>query len=113
METYWYETVVLPKDNTDEITRIYTYLHDNGFYDDGVWDERILDTKLICIGVSWGDWKHDHLWLDALMEHLGYDCFGVIVTEENGSDCYSANHTYVHKSNPRYEVLMAAKKIFA
>ena len=45
--------------------------------------------------ISWGDWKHDHLYLKWLMEQLG--CFRISceVTEDNGSDCYSAVHRYV------------------
>ena len=112
-EVLWYEVVVTPDNTRNETDRIYTYLRDNGFYDDGVWYEKILDTQLIRIAKDWGDWKHDHGWLDDLMSYLGYDVFGCVVTEEDGSDCYSAEHIFVHKSNPRYEVLMAAKKIFA
>lgn len=45
------------------------------------------------IPVSWGDWKHSHLFLQDLMMELGY----IQVkekTEENGSDCYSATHFF-------------------
>lgn len=109
----WYRVVVTPDNTRNETDRIYTYLHDNGFYDDGVWCKRVLDTQLIYIAKDWGDWKHDHGWLDDLMSHLGYDCLNTIVTEENGSDCYSAEHIFIHKKNPRYELMMNARKLFA
>ena len=112
-DALWYEVVVIPIENTDELARINEYLHDNGFYDSGIWYEGILDTQLVRIAKDWGDWKHDHGWLRDLMKHLGYEEFGCVVTEEDGSDCYSADHIFVHKDNPRYNVLMSAKKIFS
>lgn len=53
----------------------------------------------ICIPVSWGDWKHSHLWLDQLMHAAGYELVEELVTEENGSDCYSSEHYYKLKTN--------------
>ena len=112
-KVYWYQVVVLPDGSIDdELSRISKYLSDNGFYNDEMWHERILDTELVRISVSWGDWKHDHGWLNDLMSHIDYDCFGTVVTEEDGSDCYSADHIFVHKCNPRHDLLLAAKKIF-
>ena len=55
----------------------------------------------ITVGVDWGDWKHDHMWLDIFADKFfrekGYDLdnMSVEVTDEDGSDTYSANHTYV------------------
>ena len=46
------------------------------------------------IEVCWGDWKHDHLYLDHVMKENGYGLRGERVTESNGSDAYSAIHTY-------------------
>lgn len=49
--------------------------------------------------ITWGDWKHDHLRTEYLVkqfcEEKGYsvEC-EVIVTEEDGSDTYSAEHRY-------------------
>ena len=53
----------------------------------------------ICIPVSWGDWKHSHMWLDQLMHAAGYELVDELVTEENGSDCYSSEHYYKLKTN--------------
>ena len=49
---------------------------------------------LIKIEIEWGDWKHNHLFVDHLMKAIGYTKIDERVTEEDGSDCYSATHTY-------------------
>lgn len=46
------------------------------------------------IEVSWGDWKHDHLALDYYMAEAGFVHTATTITEEDGSDTYSAVHTY-------------------
>lgn len=48
----------------------------------------------IAVHVIWGDWKHDHGYLDAVMARNGFKLLGKKITEENGSDCYSATHIY-------------------
>ena len=50
---------------------------------------------LVCI--SWGDWKHQHLACDHIMLQLGYDKVQEVVTESNGDDAYSSEHSYVRK----------------
>lgn len=49
----------------------------------------------ICVDISWGDWKHDHMRCDYLMKLHGYTYVGCEVTESDGSDCYSATHLYL------------------
>lgn len=44
------------------------------------------------ISVNWGDWKHDHARLRWLLTENGYEYGGSVITEEDGSDCYSADH---------------------
>lgn len=49
--------------------------------------------------IYWGDWKHDHLRVEYLVEQFceskGYDIErDVVITEEDGSDAYSAEHFY-------------------
>jgi len=74
---------------------------ENGLRDNGVWAD-VYEThddfgeKVIKIEISWGDWKHEHLRAKWVVE----DVLGVSVrkwvedvTEEDGSDCYSATHT--------------------
>lgn len=72
------------------------YLRDNNFY----YEVDIYDDK-IYVEITWGDWKHDHGWCDYLIEDFFnkkpeiYKVIGTVnVTEENGSDCYSATHIY-------------------
>ena len=48
----------------------------------------------ISIEIEWGDWKHEHGLCDHLMKQMGYICTDEKVTEENGSDTYSAIHFY-------------------
>ena len=73
---------------------ITKYLRDNNLYADVAVDKsEIVD--VVKIFISWGDWKHEHLRCDWLMEEFGYIKINVIETEEDGSDCYSADHYYV------------------
>jgi len=46
------------------------------------------------IYVRWGDWKHDHLFLNTIMREAGFVLVDEITTEEDGSDCYSSTHKY-------------------
>lgn len=53
---------------------------------------------VICVEIPWGDWKHSHMRADmVLMDKFGLECLGKNVTEEDGSDCYSATHYYTKK----------------
>lgn len=69
-------------------------LNDGGVYAD-VYPHHTL--PVIQVEISWGDWKHSHLRADWLIsEHMkGLTKFSVQVTEENGSDAYSAVHNYI------------------
>ena len=49
---------------------------------------------VICVHISWGDWKHEHLRTKWLLEEIGALHFGYEVTEENGTDTYSAVHRF-------------------
>lgn len=42
-----------------------------------------------------GDWKHDHLRTKWLMAEIGYKQVFETVTEEDGSDYYTAIHYFV------------------
>lgn len=48
----------------------------------------------IYIDINWGDWKHDHLCCDKIMENEGYRLIDTKIGDADG-DCYSATHTYV------------------
>lgn len=49
----------------------------------------------ITVDIEWGDWKHEHGYLKYLMNQNGYIHLSEEVTEEDGSDCYSASHTFM------------------
>lgn len=71
--------------------RIYELMKQNRIYADIIEETE----NKIAIEISWGDWKHEHLRLDWLMEE-NFDLKKIqsIATEEDGSDCYSAIHYY-------------------
>lgn len=46
------------------------------------------------ISINWGDWKHDHAYMDYLMKVNGFVKTNEEITEEDGSDCYSSIHFY-------------------
>ena len=57
-----------------------------------------FDGKL-CIEINWGDWKHEHAYADYLVREffkdkgMGVEIY-TDVTEDDGSDAYSAIHYY-------------------
>lgn len=55
------------------------------------------DCDVVFVDIE-GDWKHAHGYADHLMDGLGYSCEYQKVTEENGSDWYSATHGYLKKA---------------
>ena len=59
------------------------------------YDEVYMENGKLCIHIIWGDWKHDHRWMDTTVQEV----FKVKriekqTTEENGGDAYSAIHKY-------------------
>ena len=82
-------------DYKEELTK---YLSDNKCHYDMDFDRTFLT-----VSIWWGDWKHDHIRLRCLIndffeEKLGgeYETLHVSnITEEDGSDCYSAEHKFV------------------
>lgn len=49
---------------------------------------------LVAVEISWGDWKHDHLACTQLLARHNFVQVSEILTEQDGSDCYSAIHYY-------------------
>lgn len=98
-----YEVIFLPNMEEADVTkRIYDYLKDNGIYPTSVDTEMSAydGTELnVAINIEWGDWKHEHGWCDELMKKMGFTLNNEEVTEEDGSDCYSAIH-YYSSTNP-------------
>lgn len=71
---------------------IHSFLNDNGVWAD-VFSK--MEGNIVIVYIDWGDWRHQHLWASDLMRYIGYVKADEVVTEEDGSDCYSAEHTYV------------------
>lgn len=73
---------------------IYEYLALNGLYADVYVDS----LGQVSVDISWGDWKHEHLYCKWLMGLIGYELSDETVTEDDGQDCYSSTHVYVRQS---------------
>lgn len=77
---------------------LQNYLRENQIYGECDWSSSIFSIR-----INWGDWKHDHLRCDYLVEEFAKTNNSKIlfqktkVTEDNGTDCYSAKHFYVFK----------------
>jgi len=54
----------------------------------------LVRADIIAVNVEWGDWKHDHAYLNYIMRENGFQLLTENVTETDGSDCYSALHIY-------------------
>lgn len=74
---------------------IYKYLLDKELYTE-VSERKLHGIRVVEVHIEWGDWKHEHGYCDYLMEELGYKKLGDRITEEDGSDCYSAVHFFVN-----------------
>ena len=48
----------------------------------------------IVVEVMWGDWKHDHRYLQYIMARNHYRVVNRVVTEEDGSDAFSAEYEF-------------------
>lgn len=77
-----------------------TYLRERRVFGSAWTNGIILEVE-----INWGDWKHEHLRCNWLMEEflesqglrlLHHTCE---VTEEDGSDCYSGIHKYLIGEN--------------
>lgn len=57
------------------------------------------DLPVVEVQIDFGDWRHEHQYLDYWMEETfkkyHMTKLSTIVTEEDGSDCYSARHRYI------------------
>lgn len=60
-----------------------------------IWaDVYVHDEKTLAVEIERGDWKHDHLKADYIMSNIGYRNIKQTITEDDGSDCYSAVYLY-------------------
>lgn len=55
------------------------------------------ELPVIQVEINWGDWKHEHMRTDWLIAEKceWLSKIGEQVTEEDGSDTYSAVHNYI------------------
>ena len=82
------------------------------FKENDVWYEVDYSTNNeIMIFVEYGDWKHDHLFIDYLMEKNGFLKTDEVLTWEDGSDCYSSVHHYKKATLKELKELGAKFKI--
>lgn len=77
--------------------KLFRHIANNNIYCECWWDSEVFVTE-----IQWGDWKHEHAYCDFLIKEFakenGYETrCSVEVTEEDGSDCYSAIHQYRFK----------------
>lgn len=53
------------------------------------------DNGYIAIELTWGDWKHDHAFVNSMMhEAFGLQMAKETITEQDGDDAYSSIHYY-------------------
>ena len=78
----------------DKCAEIEKLLRDNRVYADCY---PYMDLPVAVVDIHWGDWKHDHLRAKWLIKENMKDMLFLneVVTEEDGSDCYSAEHRYI------------------
>lgn len=73
--------------NAEILAKIF---NDNHLYVENLCDETSF---LISFDIEWGDWKHEHLRAKYLIEQqFKHAIVRSEVTEEDGSDCYSAHY---------------------
>ena len=86
----------------NQIQEIYQILQQNNLYPEDVFQDDSHPSCVITVRVN-GDWKHDHLWcdyeVDNFLKSKGHEVIShsTDVTEEDGSDTYSAIHSYIIK----------------
>lgn len=58
----------------------------------------VQDDGNVVVSVFWGDWKHDHAALENLMNKNNFALIERIITEEDGTDAYSAEYVFKYES---------------
>ena len=57
----------------------------------------IFTNNVVNVYVDFGDWKHDHAYIDYLMCNNGFELVEEKLTYSDGSDCYSSVHIYKYR----------------
>ena len=75
-----------------KVDKINELMRNNSLHGE-VYDE---SDNVVAVEIIWGDWKHNHLRLDWLVQKEMPELKKVQeeVTEEDGSDCYCAIHRF-------------------
>ena len=91
-----------------DIAHLEKFIHKK-LHEYSLWPEDLLVSKdyesiIIEVQIDWGDWKHEHKRLDYIMYDIIYEYNPKLasnfykekeeVTDEDGSDTYSAKHIY-------------------
>lgn len=77
---------------TELYMRVWNILSSNNMY----YFISVINSSSVEIEVNDGDWKHEHLYLQRVMEKNGFILLDERVTAEDGSGCYSAVHSYMY-----------------
>ena len=77
---------------TELYMRVWNILSSNQMY----YFISVINSSSVEIKVNDGDWTHEHLYLQRVMEKNGFTLLDKRVTAEDGSDCYSAVHSYMY-----------------
>ena len=88
---YGWEEITFPsKENKKDLyTEVEEILKEGELFGDiSTYDNQVE------VHIEWGDWKHEHAYLRYLMEQKGFIQTDENITEEDGSDCYSAVHVF-------------------
>ena len=78
----------------EDCAKVMDMLSENHIWVEDIGLEEVLEGTVMIFEIRWGDWKHEHLRANYLVEKMFpmISSFDSVVTEENGSDCYSAKH---------------------
>ena len=84
----------------EKIKAVYELLKANNIYANvyqyGQLPDQHGQLPVVCVEIEWGDWKHEHWRADWLIEEeLKGNKIKVEITEDDGSDTYSAIHYYM------------------
>lgn len=80
--------------NTEEFVKSIMK-NNSAYYDFNVSNETDVE-----INVDFGDWKHDHLFVDRIMKENGFEKTDEEVTWDDGSDVFSAIHYFKKIETP-------------
>lgn len=91
----------MTRERFEEIRKeLNKYLSEHGSYQFADMD-MVGGIRVLAVDINWGDWKHDHLRTDYLvnefsetLENEEISLATTKLTEEDGSDAYSAIHYY-------------------